>query len=83
MSREISGTPAALSDLERLSRQDQESVGQSVYRLAEMGHGDVKRLQGVEAEWPLRVVNLRVRFTYDAQTIRVLRALPRGRVYRG
>jgi hypothetical protein len=44
----------------------------------------VMRLRGVEPpEWRLRVGDWRVRFQYDhpAQTIRVLRALPRGRAY--
>ena len=53
-------------------------------RLAESGYGDVRKLQGTDFEWRLRVGDWRVRFVYDYEEtiIRVVRVLPRGRAYR-
>jgi len=59
-------------------------VRQAIYRLAETGYGDVKRLRGYEQERRLRVGQWRVRFIFDPSTttLRVLRVLPRSQAYR-
>jgi mRNA interferase RelE/StbE len=46
--------------------------------------GDIKKLQGHDHDWRLRVGDYRVRFAVDTHTdqIIVLRILPRGRAYR-
>ena len=45
---------------------------------------DIRKLQGADDEWALRVGSWRVRFAYDAprQTIVVTRVLPRKDAYR-
>jgi mRNA interferase RelE/StbE len=82
--RAIRWAPAAEKDLRRLDRSTQERVRQALVRLAETGWGDVRRLQGVEDEFRLRVGDWRVRFRFDDATgaLDVLRVLPRGRAYR-
>jgi mRNA interferase RelE/StbE len=46
--------------------------------------GDVRKLQGSDDEWRLRVGEWRVRFTYVEMQheVHILRVLPRGRAYR-
>jgi mRNA-degrading endonuclease RelE of RelBE toxin-antitoxin system len=59
-------------------------VLQALNLLATCGHGDVRRLRGVDPpEYRLRVGDWRVRFARDpnARLIVVLRILPRGRAY--
>lgn len=77
----------AADELRRLARVDPQQVrrvGQAVTRLAETGHGDLRKLQATTDEWRLRVGNWRVRFRYDleAGAIVVTRIAPRGRAYR-
>lgn len=79
---------SAADELERLGRGNPSlarRVGRAVTRLAETGQGNVKRLQGYEREWRLRVGDWRVRFERNSatQTITILSVLPRGRAYRG
>ena len=45
--------------------------------------GDVVKLQGFEAEYRLRVGNLRVLFTLKNDTIIINDISPRGQVYKG
>lgn len=70
--------------MKRLDRQTASRVHQAVYRLAEVGQGDIRKLQGGETMWRLRVGDWRVQFVYDYQesVLRVARVLPRGRAYR-
>lgn len=84
MPRDIVWSDEAVGDLRRLDRQIAQRIRNAVRRLAETGHGDVKRLQGVENEWRLRVGDWRVRFTFDyaANKIYVLHVRPRGSAYR-
>lgn len=44
--------------------------------------GDVKKLQGYQSDYRLRVGNLRVIFSIDEETITVKSILPRGQVYK-
>ena len=57
---------------------------EAIDHYAETGNGDVKRLQGVDHEWRLRVGDWRVIFTLDEGRLLVivLRVLPRGSAYR-
>ena len=81
MSLRIIWTEPAEQDMRRLDRTVARRVRQAVLRLAETGHGNVKRRQGQEREWRLRVGQWRVRFTMDV-THSTLYVLPRGRAYR-
>ena len=83
MSRRIEWTPAAQGDIGRLDRRMQERIRQALYRLADTGYGDVKRIHGTDQELRLRVGNWRVRFIFEGtEILRVLRVLPRSRAYR-
>ena len=44
--------------------------------------GDVKKLQGYQNDYRLRVGNLRVIFSINEETITVKSILPRGQVYK-
>lgn len=79
----VAWTSAALGDLRRQDRRLTERIIAAVERLAETGHGDVKRLRGSE-EYRLRVGQWRVRFALEAEEAKllVLRVLPRGSAYR-
>lgn len=84
MSWEIDWTEPALDDMHKLDGQVRKRVFATIERLAETGHGDVKRLQGPAREWRLRVGDWRVLFVYDfpKHTMRIGRVLSRGRAYR-
>lgn len=83
MSWELVWTRPALHDMDRLDRQVAQRVHTALEPLALADEGDIRRLQGVDPpQWRLRVGDWRVRFTYEADTVRVLRVLPRGRAYR-
>ena len=52
-------------------------------RTGETGHGDFKKLQGIDPpEFRLRVGDLRVRFQNDGATLTVLRIRNRREAYR-
>ncbi|MDE2815352.1 MAG: type II toxin-antitoxin system RelE/ParE family toxin [Chloroflexota bacterium] len=74
----------ARRDLRRLDALAAERVVRAVERLAEAGHGDVRRLQGIEGQWRLRVGKWRVRFTLDptSATLLIIHVLPRESAYR-
>ena len=74
----------AVADLAYLNAKQADRVRAVVRRFADTGHGDVKKLKGIQAEYRLRVGALRVRFTIDgkARTLTVLRVLPRSEAYR-
>jgi len=84
MSLSVEWTPAAERDMRGLDRLNQTRIRHAVSRFVTTGRGDIKRLRGYEREWRLRVGTWRVRFTLtsDAQTLIVLRVLPRGQAYR-
>ncbi|MHB8576047.1 MAG: type II toxin-antitoxin system RelE family toxin [Dehalococcoidia bacterium] len=74
----------AARDLRRLDKIDAQRVLSAVRRLATEDYGDVKRLQGAEQLWRLRVGDLRVVFVYDhtSRAMDIARVLPRDRAYR-
>ena len=82
----VEGAPTAERDLRPLDHQGRERVRQAIYRFAWDGRGDVARLQGREGEWRLCVGPWRVLSTVaddsDAEIIRILPVLPRGRADR-
>ena len=87
MTRRVEWTAASERDLRRLDHRSRERIREAVERLAAEGSGDVKRLQGRDREWRLRVGDQRVLFTVvddlDDAIVQVIRVLPRGRAYRG
>jgi mRNA interferase RelE/StbE len=84
MSREIRWATRALRDLDALIPPIRDRILAAIEALAEADQGDVKKIQGTEDEWRLRVGDYRVRFTFAGPppTILVLRILPRERAYR-
>lgn len=78
-------TPRAQREMRAAPADTRRRIFAALDRLAEgMVGGDVRKLQGVDDEWRLRVGDWRVRFRYDtpARILVVLRVLPRGRAYR-
>jgi mRNA-degrading endonuclease RelE of RelBE toxin-antitoxin system len=74
-------TPASQRDLRRLDKALVRRIVDAVNKYAETGYGDVKRLQGVDYEWRLRVGEWRVFFTLNADVL-VLHVLSRGAAYK-
>ena len=79
---------AAERDLRRLDQPTRRRILTLLDRFAEdppRSDVDIRKLQGTNDEWALRVGEWRVRFFYDRanQTIVVLRVLPRKDAYRG
>lgn len=77
-------TPAAERDLERLDRAIRQRIFQALDRYTQEGHGDVRKLQGYDDEWRLRVGDYRVRYFRDdvRQLLVVLRIQHRREAYR-
>jgi mRNA interferase RelE/StbE len=77
--------PKALKEAGKLPRAVRERVVAGVQRFAATGHGDVKKLQGVEGEYRLRIGEYRVLFGIDAvgDVMVVHHVQPRGSAYRG
>ena len=77
MPQRVEWVSAAERDLRRLPDQLQDRIRRAVYAVAADGPGDVKRLQGREREWRLRVGDWRVLFTLverpEGAALRVLR----------
>lgn len=84
MSREVRWTSHALRDLDALTASARNRVIAAVETLAETDQGDVKKIQGTDGEWRLRVGDLRVRLTFlsPPPTILVLRVVRRDQAYR-
>ncbi|HEY8022476.1 MAG TPA: type II toxin-antitoxin system RelE/ParE family toxin [Thermoanaerobaculia bacterium] len=83
MSRRAEWAKRALKDVTRLDATTRQRVLTAVGRLAEEELGDVRRLQGVDDAYRLRVGDWRVIFSYqDDQTILVHRVRPRGDAYK-
>lgn len=83
--RQIRITERAERDLKHLPVRDQGRVRAALDGLMRRPPtGDIRKLQGIEDEWRLRVGDWRVRFrlSHDGQWVDVLRILPRGRAYR-
>jgi len=79
----VEWTDRALKDISRLPHDQQMRIINAVDRFAETNSGDVKKLQGEDDTWRLRVGDWRVRFAFvdPGHTILLLRILPRGRAY--
>jgi len=77
-------SPGAVRDLRRLDPTLRRRVIEALDRLvAEPPRGDVRKLQGRDDEWRLRVGEWRVRFTRDDVGIPYVLAIEaRGRAYR-
>lgn len=78
-------TPMALRDFRRLDQITQRRVQRALDRLVGVpSQGDVRRLEGTDDEWRLRVGDWRVRFFPDEAvgTVVVLRILHRREAYR-
>jgi mRNA interferase RelE/StbE len=77
-------TAPAAKDLQRLDAENARRVKTGIERLATTGHGDIRRLQGRQAEWRLRVGDWRVllRLDHAARTLHVLRVRHRSDAYR-
>lgn len=84
MSRRVFLTGRAERDLDNLDPPIRDRVVDVLRRFADAGHGDVKKLKGVDDRWRLRVGDWRVLFTFapDHDALVVLRVLPRGTAYR-
>ena len=82
MSRPVRLTNRARRDLRRVDPAVAGQVVEALELFVATGHGDVKKLHGIESEWRLRVGEWRVRFTIVEETLIVLRVLPRGKAYR-
>lgn len=57
-------------------------ISDAVYDYANHGRGDVKKLQGDEGSWRLRVGDWRVIFELHPNLVRVVRVEDRSEVYR-
>ncbi len=84
MKWEIQWTERALKDASRLDRQVKERILDTLDRLAEGSHVDVKKLTGEGEELRLRVGDWRVRFQFHhgSGVIEVLRVNHRREAYR-
>ena len=87
MKRQVIWQRRALDDLAEITRRDRRAavrISQAVDRFAETAHGDVRKLQGDEDRYRLRVGDFRVifRFAGDGVVILVLRVRNRREVYR-
>jgi mRNA interferase RelE/StbE len=83
--RRVRWQPSALRDLRALPIQVARRIGGSIDRYAETGAGDVRKLEGVQGLYRLRVGDYRVIFEFeDGQlVVVVLRIRNRRDVYRG
>jgi mRNA-degrading endonuclease RelE of RelBE toxin-antitoxin system len=74
----------ATRDLERVDDLMRQRIVSAIELMATSGAGDIRRLADVKPpEFRLRVGQWRVRFTYgEAQTVVILRVLPRDKAYR-
>ena len=87
MPRRVECTPSTERDLRLLSHQVRARIREAVERFGVTDRGDVKRLQGRDRQWRLRVADWRVIFTLaddhlEGGTIAVVRVLPRERACR-
>ena len=76
-------TERAERELKHLARKEQSRIRSAIDALAAGPGGDLRKLQGREDEWRLRVGAWRVRFRMDfkARVVVILRVLPRGSAY--
>jgi mRNA interferase RelE/StbE len=72
----------ARADVRRLERDTAMRIFATLHRFAQTGVGDIKRLREETNEFRLHVGAYRVRFTEEANTIRIIRVLHRKEAYR-
>lgn len=83
MNRRAEWTKRALKEAARLDVTTRQRVLAAIKKLCEENHGDVRRLQGVDEVYRLRVGDWRVIFSYqDDLTVLVHRIRPRGAAYK-
>ena len=83
MNRRAEWTKRALKEATRLDATTRQRVLAAIKRLCEENQGDVRRLQGMDEVYRLRVGDWRVIFSYqDDLTILVHRVRPRGDAYK-
>lgn len=76
---EILITKTAFKNLKKLDRTTRDRILSSIYKLP---MGDIKRLQGYNNYYRLRVGTFRVIYSLDNEMITILTVLPRGEVYK-
>lgn len=84
MTMHIEWKRRAQKECNRMDSPTRHRVIEALERLAETGHGDLKKLKGVHPpRWRLRVGDWRVILSLQAEagTILVLRVLPRDKAY--
>ncbi len=87
MSRALRWRRRALDDLSQLGRRDPSAarrIGDALDRFAQNGHGDIRKLEGSDGEYRLRVGNWRVIFVLEdeGRAIVVTRVLDRRDAHR-
>ena len=81
--KQIEWTESALEDMAALDKGIARRVKAAIKRFAEIGAGNVKKLQGINPpEYRLRVGDYRIRFLQHSDTLRVLRIRNRREAYR-
>lgn len=76
---EILISKTAVKNIKKLDVPTRERVLNGIYKLP---FGDVKRLQGYNNYFRLRIGDFRVIYTISENTITVMAVLPRGEVYK-
>ncbi len=74
-------TDKAREDLDALPSKNALQIVKKIGRLQAGLHGDIKRLQGHDVTYRLRMGNFRILFDVDKQTITVQRIKDRKEVY--
>lgn len=76
---EIQLTKTAVKNIKKLDTPTRDRVLNGIYKLP---LGDIKRLQGYNNYYRLRIGDLRVIYSIAENTITVIAVLPRGEVYK-
>ena len=87
MSRELRWRRRALDDVSQIGRRDPAAarrIGAALDRFAQGGYGDVRKLEGPDGEYRLRVGSWRILFVLEdgGRAIVVTRVLDRRDAYR-
>lgn len=76
---EILITKTAIKNIKKLDTPTRERIISSIYKLP---FGDVKRLQGYNNYYRLRVGDFRIIYSLEGESLTVSAVLPRGEVYK-
>lgn len=79
MALNIQITKSAVKSLKRLDKQTRERIKDGIYKLPS---GDIKKLQGYDNYYRLRVGDYRIIYKSDGNTIIISDILPRGAAYK-